>query len=526
MQAKTSIDWFWAHRRNTSLHHMSFFGKGFRGKGWLPVVDFWFDNQIYLGVPGKGCYIFYDKKQLSSEDKYKAIQKSIDKNPHFVEDFRRRTDELFGAIFFKCNNIDEENLPLLSQEELYELYKEFIEAMTVAPIISVQLWGIEACFDEKYIIMQFLRKHLKALGREKEFQAFKETLSLNVGETVAFTEQKNFYQVAQEISKNVKLKELFQSKDMAHISKELAKYQHEDELFTKHTRKYEWMNTEYVSGGWSREKWLDLFSQAIKDKITPQEKLQGIMTSFETLNAQRDAAIKELDPPKNVLHALASLAELIAQRDWTKGYFTRALLSYHRLLDEMAHRMKTNRNDLFLYSFEELEECFLAGTTLAEGEIEKRRKYGFMLVIKSGNATLVTGKEAIDHWIKKENISDPFENITDVHEFKGFAASKGKAQGVARVLESATGISDFKEGEILITYMTTMEFTPIFRKAKAVITDEGGMSCHAAIVSREFGIPCIVGTKIATRVIKDGDLVEVDAERGIVKILKRGSERS
>ena len=66
-----------------------------------------------------------------------------------------------------------------------------------------------------------------------------------------------------------------------------------------------------------------------------------------------------------------------------------------------------------------------------------------------------------------------------------------------------------------------MEFTPFFKKASAIITDEGGMSCHAAIISREFGLPCIVGTKIATRSIKDGDKVEVDADKGIVKIINK-----
>jgi pyruvate,water dikinase len=67
--------------------------------------------------------------------------------------------------------------------------------------------------------------------------------------------------------------------------------------------------------------------------------------------------------------------------------------------------------------------------------------------------------------------------------------------------------------------MTRPEYMPAILKAAAIIADEGGITCHAAIVSRELGIPCIVGTKIATQALKDGDLVEVDADKGIVKIL-------
>ncbi len=78
-----------------------------------------------------------------------------------------------------------------------------------------------------------------------------------------------------------------------------------------------------------------------------------------------------------------------------------------------------------------------------------------------------------------------------------------------------------KKGDILVTGSTGPEMILACKKAGAIITEEGGITSHAALVSREFRIPCIIGTKIATKVLKDGDLVEVDAERGIVKIIKR-----
>lgn len=68
--------------------------------------------------------------------------------------------------------------------------------------------------------------------------------------------------------------------------------------------------------------------------------------------------------------------------------------------------------------------------------------------------------------------------------------------------------------------MTRVEFVPLMRKARAIITDEGGIACHAAIVSRELGLPCLIGTKIATKILKNGNVVEMDMERGIVKIVK------
>ena len=78
----------------------------------------------------------------------------------------------------------------------------------------------------------------------------------------------------------------------------------------------------------------------------------------------------------------------------------------------------------------------------------------------------------------------------------------------------------FKKGDILITSMTRPEFLPLMRKAKAVITNEGGITSHAAIVARELKIPCIIGTKIATEIFKDGDHVEVDANYGWIRKIK------
>jgi phosphoenolpyruvate synthase/pyruvate phosphate dikinase len=110
------------------------------------------------------------------------------------------------------------------------------------------------------------------------------------------------------------------------------------------------------------------------------------------------------------------------------------------------------------------------------------------------------------------------DTLTDVKEIKGQSAYGGVAIGNVRVLKSSQ-VNDFIEGDIIVTGMTTPDFAPLMKKAGAIITNEGGVTCHAAIVSRELKKPCIIGTKIATQVLKDGDLVEVDADNGVVRML-------
>ena len=103
---------------------------------------------------------------------------------------------------------------------------------------------------------------------------------------------------------------------------------------------------------------------------------------------------------------------------------------------------------------------------------------------------------------------------------KGLPASPGLAAGVAHVIENPEDIDTFKEGEVLVTLMTSPDWVPAMKKAKAIVTNNGGMTCHAAIVSREMQIPCIVGTKskgqAVTEAVKTGDVITVDAKNGIV----------
>ncbi len=98
----------------------------------------------------------------------------------------------------------------------------------------------------------------------------------------------------------------------------------------------------------------------------------------------------------------------------------------------------------------------------------------------------------------------------------GLGGAPGRASGAARVLASIAGAAEMSDGEVLVTHMTSPDWLPLLRRCAAVVTDSGGMTCHAAIVSRELGIPCVVGTGEATRKLRSGELVTVDATAGVV----------
>lgn len=111
------------------------------------------------------------------------------------------------------------------------------------------------------------------------------------------------------------------------------------------------------------------------------------------------------------------------------------------------------------------------------------------------------------------------QTVSSSQEVKGTIAYKGKVQGIVRVVTAVSEIAKVQTGDILVTQMTFPSFISAMIKAAAFVTDEGGITCHAAIVARELKKPCIVGTKIATKHLKDGDLVEVNADKGTITLV-------
>ncbi len=130
------------------------------------------------------------------------------------------------------------------------------------------------------------------------------------------------------------------------------------------------------------------------------------------------------------------------------------------------------------------------------------------------------GKEKVSYVDNVPSILADLEHVPVFSgEIHGQAAHKGKVSGIARIVYGIDKNTVFNKGDILISINSNPSLMPLLEKCAGIVTDEGGVMCHAAIMAREFGKPCIIGTKIATQVLHDGDLVEVDADNGIVKII-------
>jgi phosphohistidine swiveling domain-containing protein len=149
---------------------------------------------------------------------------------------------------------------------------------------------------------------------------------------------------------------------------------------------------------------------------------------------------------------------------------------------------------------------------------EERMKSPVMFYRHDGKLDIITGPRAKKMF--KEMIGE--DVASDGLILKGSVGSKGSVpivRGIVRILSTPQEMNKLKDGEILVTAMTTPEYVPAMRRSLAIITDEGGVTCHAAIVSRELGKPAIIGTKIATKFLKNGEFIEMDMKKGQIKKL-------
>ena len=234
---------------------------------------------------------------------------------------------------------------------------------------------------------------------------------------------------------------------------------------------------------------------------------------------EKDNVLSNLNPSSNTRNIINILSIISYERFKMRFVWMSALYYNELFLIELKQRYKIKKSDLRAYDFKEIKELIIFGKKISPDKISSRKK-GFLKHLINGKIKTYEGIKAVeilDSLVKKKE---------EVKELKGTIASKGYSVGKAVILsychseEHSVKIKNMKKGDIIITEMTRPNILTACKNAGAIVTDEGGITCHAAIIAREMKKPCIIGTKIATKVFKDGDLVEVDANKGVVKKLK------
>jgi len=314
-----------------------------------------------------------------------------------------------------------------------------------------------------------------------------------------------------------------------------------------------WFNYE---GSWINK--LDIPFSYMKSYVERLDKGEKIERSLEEISQKRDEIVAEYrkliktdEDRKSFEDAYKTVRTIYVFAEdhlfWVEHWFHTIWWSKIRDIGKLfvKYGMLKEVDDIFMFNrFEvpEMIEELVIGWALGEGiplrgsyymdKAEKRQR--ILAAARKWAPIMALGippKEVAEPFtvmlwgITTDTVSEWLKGAAvvpeEVTELKGFASSAGVVEGTARVLKLLEEIVDLKEGEIMVCPCSNPAWAPVFTKIKAAVTDIGGLTCHASIVSREYGLPSVTGTGIATSVIKTGDTIRVDGDRGLVTIVKR-----
>lgn len=287
-------------------------------------------------------------------------------------------------------------------------------------------------------------------------------------------------------------------------------------------RRYFWMMTHYGKAATKRESDFkkEIFGLIKEKSVREIEKeLERLQGKPKRVRLEKRKILKKYRLSKELIATFKLINEMGAWTDERKGYVMQVTYQIYQLMDGLEKKLGAPARLLSYATCRELFKWIQDDKNSVNlSVLRQRRKFSvyFVKLIEPGKlrAEFIVGRPA-------RIIYDNIFKIKNLKEFKGTPVfSTGRIiKGRASLILNTT-TDRFKDGDILVTTMTRPDFLPLMRRAKAIITDEGGLTCHAAIVARELKIPCVIGTKIGTKVLRDGDYIDVNASLGIITVVR------
>lgn len=404
---------------------------------------------------------------------WQRIKKQLQDNPHYLQEVKKKYKHHLAedAIFFA--ELRTVNLSTASDDRLLFLLKRCVQAQTHA----VGLGHV-----------------VEAIGLEIEAE-FREKLS------AAIPDQQNLNSYYSQLIAPSGLSFLAQEEDELRATAEMPE-QDQSLALERHQEKYFWLQNSYTG---AREVTIASLRRRLQE-------LAGSPKRVEVEDVK-----EELIAQLSLSQELRQMVEIIEfatmWQDERKASVLQTIGHMAHLLAEVSRRVEMSEDILVYLTNQEIQ---------AASSMEDFKKYkntlverveGVYILMNIQGVATVSGK-AYQELGTAEKSEDGIQQ-----EIRGSIANRGTAVGKVVVCRDLSSISRVQEGDIVVASMTRPEYMPALKKAAAIVTDEGGITCHAAIVAREFKIPAVIGTKVATKVLKDGMMVQVRANHGVVRVL-------
>ncbi len=438
-------------------------------------------------------HVFFDTTPLRAvADEYAERQQA---DSTFVQGLYERWQR---GVRNEVTSLIEEELPRIVTYEQRELL-DTIDRFTA---VYERVWH-ESIFHDAFDVWGEAMVREQLGHREAEVLAAFDLVGRRLGPTVYQTERLELLTLAESIRKPTIVAALEPG--------QLADHPELEQLLGAHANRYHWLQNDYVQT-----------KQLGPADVLPR--LQALLRNPDR-RAEEEALRDSFVAPNLADQAEAALAQLPAEARWlvpllaTVAHWRDARKAINQLANglvmtfgaALAHHLNMPLVDVHSCYYWELGDLVRRDQSLL-ARIPQRQA-GFTYSTIGGSVTEYYGAE-------HEQLLATLESLIGNGELRGRVAFQGKVRGTARLILSQDDFGRFRAGDILVAPNTRPEYLPIMRLAAAVVTEEGGLTSHAAIVARELSVPTIVGVQGVISQLKDGDQIEVDAMNGIVRKLE------
>ncbi len=434
-----------------------------------------------------GVMHWYASTQGLRESGEKAME-LIQENPDFVRQIRKRFERVAPQMNSFTEEIWNTDLKKKTDKQLWVLLEQYLEKYE-----EIYLWGEPLVLVLDDSLGAYLKEYIHTRVKDKK--------RINeIYNTLISPREKSF--VKREEDEFLKLILKAKQKQISDI----------DAAIAQHTEKYCWIPYDYGIYLWDEKYFHALFEKMSKQRNIKQLLERG-KKYYRELTSKQRALMKELEIDTYHRKLFQAMRDGAYLQDYKKEVFTKSHYHMNTVLEEIASRLDVPKKHFQYYLPQEVKEALIKGKAVSKKELAARYKHSILRWYDDKIEYRSEGRPYLEQYLQPD--------AGEKTKLDGVIACAGKYVGRVRVVQNASQVSKVHQGDIMVTAMTSPEYVPGMRKAGAIITDHGGVMCHAAIVSRELGVPCVVGTRQATQILKDGDIVEVNANHNSVKIFKQ-----
>lgn len=421
----------------------------------------------------------------------KCVMKRIETKKLDAKKLLNEHKRLGKKIVTLCDRIEKAGIKKLSNKKICQwlkvAWKDYLHLNTLGFV------AVASDFMHLYLSSKLLEILLKRNINEEKAQEYLSVLSSMNIPTLNWSEELELLRLAKKYGDFKKLRE--------------------SEEFKRHIQKYFWINYGYQGPSWKSKDFLKRAKRMLNQKNALNKHL-----------VEHQKSLRELNREQSTIEKILKLSS--DEKKWFETARTFMYLKAYRM--EVRHRVNYISEEIFKvisgrmkiapgvfrYALRGEILDILQGKSVQKYILDRQKR---LLYVTEKGKTWFVRQSKIKSYLNTILVSE--ENITG-DSVSGNVAFKGKVKGKVRIIYGPKDNKKVKRGDIIVTQVTTPDLLPAMIRAGAFVTDTGGITSHASIVARELKKPCVIGTQIATKIFKDGDMVEVDAEKGIVKKIR------